>query len=190
MPESRPEAADPNPPAGAARLPVPGALAAGIAALLAAISCLLPWCTVDLSGLGGGMAKALEDATEATAPDMGELLSSMMSSMTLSGSATVNGINGWIGIATLVASIAVAVLAFGEPAGVLPFRRRSVLMANVGFSWIAAGLVIYGLSRLGGPLSVEHGLVLAAFGTVGAAVFTFHRFRAYGRLQQAGRQSQ
>ena len=188
MQEAKPNAAHPNVLTDPARLPVPGARAAGIVASLAAISCLLPWFVIDLAAVGDAMRPALKGATEAGPPGMGEMFRGMMSSMNLSGSVTANGIDGWLGIGALLASIAVAVLTFAEPSGALPWQQHSVLMANVVLSFAAGSLVVYALSNLGGPLSIEYGLVFAALSTVGAAVFAFRRLLAHGWLQQTGPQ--
>ena len=114
---------------------------------------------------------------------MSEVFGGMLSGLSLPGSETFSGIDGWIGIATLIVSIVVAVLTFAERSGVLPYPRRPVLMANVGLSLAAVALVLFGLSRLGGMVSVEYGLVFAALSVVGAAVLAFRRSRACGRLQ-------
>ena len=136
------------------------------------------------------MGSALKGVTKSDMPSMGEMLSGMMNSMNLSGSITVLGIDGWVGIVALLSSIAAAALTFAEPSGALPWQRRSVLMAIVGFSLAAAGLVLYTLSNLGGPMSIEYGLAFAAVGTVGAAVLAFRRLQAFGWLQQADSQRQ
>ncbi len=129
------------------------------------------------------MGSALKGSPEAF-PGVGELFGGMMGSMTLSGSAIVDGIDGWVGVVALLASIAVAVLTFAEPSGALPWQRRSVLMASVGFSLAAAGLVLYALSSVGGPISICYGLVFATPSAVIAAVLAFRRLQAYGWLQQ------
>ena len=183
MEEGRPNAAQPSAITDPARLRVSGAPAAGIAASLAALSCLFPWYTVDLCAIRDAMGSALKSSPKAF-PGMGEVFNGMMNSMPLSGSAIVNGIDGWVGIVALLASIAVAVLTFAEPSGALPWQRRSVLMASVGFSLAAAGLVLYSWSSLGGPISICYGLVFAALSAVGAAVLAFRRLQAFGWLQQ------
>ena len=154
-----------------------GGPAAGIAASLSAIGCLLPWLTVDLGAIGDSISIAPNGAPEIRMPGMEEMFSSMMSSMNLSGSVTVRGIDGWVGIVALLASIAVAVLTFVEPLGALPWRRRSVLLANVGCSLAAAGLVLYALSDVGGAVSIEYGLAIAVLGAGAAAVLAIRRLR-------------
>ena len=76
-------------------------------------------------------------------------------------------------------------MTFAEPSGVLPWHRRSVLMVGCGLTAIAAALVLYGLSMLGGPVSISYGLLLAVLLSIASVVLSVRRLQAYGWLQQA-----
>ena len=164
-----------------ALLPVPGALGAGLAALVLAGTSLLPWYRVDLSHLGSALP------TDAGfGRDLTQALGGMMQALQGSGVATSKGIDNTVGVVALVAALLCAALTFAENAGALRWDKGSQLLACALTASVGGGASVYALTKLGGPVDIHAGLALAVLASSVAVLLAFWRMQQFGRLRRAG----
>ncbi len=158
---------------------VPGGMTATIAAAVAALACFLPWFRIDFAAAVSAMPAM---------PGM-EGIGSAMSGM-LSGlaGASVNaaGVDGWVGVATLVTFAVAAALLLIEGNAASKQSRGPLLVAAVVVSAVGSGFVLYAATQLGGPVGIHIGLVVTILAAVATMMLSVRRMQLFGALKSAG----